>query len=169
MLIYGCQWPSWLLLWLLSCQDYLALSNSALDLYLSQKEPVYHDHDDWRKVIFLYLIELMFRWYVFRRDLLGSGGLSPLTPKYFLQYACTDPMGSSNSVIDYSDHIWWSSTSQASHSTLATHSCGVMYMLKIQFNWCTGLLSSIFICCSGSFQLHPNMPRPIAVQLGVNV
>ena len=167
MLIYGCQWPSWLLLWLLSCQDYLAVSNSALDFYLSQKEPVDHYHDDWREVIFIYLIELMLRWYVFRRDLLASGGLSPLTPKYFLQYACTDPMGSSNSVIDYSDYIWCSSTSQASHSTLAAHSCGVWYMLRILFNRCTGQLSSISICCSRSFQLHPHMP--IAVQLGVNV
>ena len=91
-------------------------------------------------------------------------GAEPLTPKYFLQYAWIDPMGKSYSVIDHSDHIWCSSFSQTFHSTLTTHSCCVMYILRKQFSWCTGLFSSISIWRSGSFKLRPNMP--IAVQLG---
>ena len=68
--------------------------------------------------------------------------MSALTPKYFLQYACTDPMRNSDSVIDNIDYIGCSSASQTSHS--ATPMLCTVYA-KNTIYWCTGLTSLIFI------------------------
>ena len=65
-------------------------------------------------------------------------------------------------------NVWCSSASQTSHSTWARHSC-CLYMLKIQFSWCTRILSKIFICRLGatstsSKHAHRSPPGGINIQ-----